>query len=110
MSYNPSTNQAILTPTVVLAAASPYSVLPADQFIEMSSGANNASTVVNLPAATGSGRVIVIKRMDAFKKAPVNITPNGTDTIDGLAATLPLTAQFESYSLEDAAPGAWAIY
>lgn len=77
-----------VTETVALNQTSGYVVLDTDRFVTMNGGAT--PTVVYLPpAADYSGGFLVIKNMAAIA---VSITPDGTDTIDGLAAVFTLAA------------------
>ena len=69
--------------------------------------AGGGDCVDNLIAATGSGKRIDIKKVDASAYT-VTVTPSGADTIDG-AADYVLSAQYESVTLLDAAPGAWYV-
>jgi hypothetical protein len=70
--------------------------------------ATAAGFVENLPAATGSGQMFRIKKIDSTANA-VTITPNGADTIDG-AATKVLNTQWSSVDLIDTAAGKWSLY
>jgi hypothetical protein len=66
---------------------------------------NSASAIIcNLPAATGTNRVLGIKNIGA---GTVTITPNGSDTIDGNSTQYLM--QYESMSLLDYAVGVWLI-
>jgi len=65
-----------------------------------------ADFIFNLPVATGSGNVGVIKKVDANAHSVV-ITPNGTDTIDGVNATVSIAAQWSYVKICDAQAGAW---
>jgi hypothetical protein len=66
-----------------------------------------APFVFNLPAATGSGLVIVIKKMDSNAQN-IAVTPNGTDTIDGVNAAVNITIQYDDITVCDIGTGAWA--
>jgi hypothetical protein len=96
-----------LAVTQVPNAASPYSVVAGDQFIAASAGVSSP-TEIDLPAATGSGRVLIIKKMDANAE-DIEVTPNGSDTIDGTAAAYDLATQYNAVQIVDYAAGAWAI-
>ena len=58
----------------------------------------------NLPAATGSGRIIIIKNIGA---GAATITPNGSETIDAEATQV--LYPFEAISVQDYASGAWLV-
>lgn len=67
---------------------------------------NSASAMVdNLPAASGSGNKFIFANRN---NGEVAITPNGTDTINGVNAAWYLY-QYEGIELIDAASGAWLI-
>jgi hypothetical protein len=91
----------------VSAALSPYTVGNTDEFIAASAGAA-AATVIDLPAATASGRAIVIKKMDA-NAFNITVTPAGTDTIDG-NAVVNIAIQNDALRLVDLAAGAWGTW
>lgn len=69
-----------------------YNILPTDQLVTVNSSAVNP-TVVNLPKASTvvapNGLWLVLKNVGSN---PVSVTPNGTDTIDGLNAVKSLSA------------------
>ena len=100
MTYIPQTGS--LTVTAISAA---YTVAPTDQYIEATT--SGTSYAITLPAATGSGRTLNIKKVTSGNT--ITITPNGTDTIDG-GANLTLKQQNTAYSLIDAVAGKWEIY
>lgn len=86
-------------------ADTPYTLLSEDGYIRWNAAGGNV--VHNLPATTGNGRLVSIKKVDATANT-VTITPNGADTIDG-AATYVLNAQYQFVQLIDAAAGAWDV-
>lgn len=81
----------------------PYIVNATDTFIGAVAGP------VTLPFASGSGRLITIKKLDA-SPAPVVVTPSGTDTIDGVAGVYNLGPQWALLPLIDGAIGQWLIF
>lgn len=103
---NPPQPSGVVTIVVVLSTQSPYSVSNGflNQFIEAYAGASS-STVLNLPAATGSGNQITVKKMDANNQNIV-VTANGTDLIDGSQTSL-IGVQYATLSYIDAAAGVW---
>ena len=60
---------------------------------------------VTLPAASGTGAVLTIKKIDSSANA-VTITAAGSDKIDG-AATAALSTQYKSFTIVDAAAAVW---
>jgi len=84
----------------------PITVAATDYQIVCDATSNNV--VLNLPAATGSGKEYNIKRVDATFTSgnSCTITPNGTDTIDG-AATQSITQQYANQVLIDSVSGNW---
>lgn len=73
----------------------------------VSAGAG-ADFIFNLPPATGSGDVGIIKKVDAGVHSVI-VTPNGTDTIDGSNSTDPIASQWAYVKLCDAQAGAWQL-
>jgi hypothetical protein len=73
------------------------------------SASAGADFIFDLPPATGSGEVAIVKKMDANAHNIV-ITPNGTDTIDGTNATVSITIQMDAVKLVDSAAGAWSVW
>jgi len=63
--------------------------------------------VQNLPAATGTGRILEIKKVDASANL-ITITTNGAELLDGFT-TQTLTAQWEAITIQDTAAGVWHI-
>lgn len=94
-----------LNPVTVGAAQSPYTVGTTDEFLAVSAGAASP-TAIDLPPATGSGRTLVIKKVDANAEA-VEVVPFGTDTIDGSNAPDSWTVQYQTNQYIDYAAGVW---
>ena len=83
-----------------------YTVLVTDRYIYVTASTDN-NKVVALPAATGSGRILTIKKLDS-STATVTIDGNASETIDG-ETTFVLSMQYESITIQDAASGVWYI-
>jgi hypothetical protein len=83
---------------------SPYTVVATDRNIVYD--ATSGASTINLPVATGSGRVLDISKKDSVNL--VTVTPNGADTIEG-AATYVLMVQYQDITLLDSASGLWLI-
>ena len=83
----------------------PYTVLATDGTIRCDCASGVVSVV--LPAATGSGRVLNVKKIDASANA-VTVTPDGAETIDG-ETTQVIDGQYDNMQIQDAAAGAWDI-
>lgn len=107
VSGNPRTDAAALYAKAREATVTPDTVFATDYMILCDTGAAGADQVESLPAASGSGRMLVIKKWTAGFN--VIITPSGGDTIDGAAGTLTITTLNQSYTLHDVAVGEWAI-
>lgn len=71
------------------------------------SDATSAPQTVTLPAATGSGTIRTVKKIDASANT-VTVQRAGADLIDGVA-TYVLTVQYQSVTVLDAATGVWDI-
>lgn len=82
-----------------------YSVLPGDFAIYCTTGAGNL--IVALPAATGNGRLLMIKKVDAGV-GHVIVTPNGTDTVEGDPSES-IVSRNSNMLLHDGAVGAWFV-
>ena len=67
--------------------------------------ATSGALALKLPAATGSGRFLRIKKVDASANA-VTVTPNGTDKVEG-ASTVALSSQYAFCTLFDDSKGVW---
>ena len=75
----------------------------------------NGAITVNMPAASGSGRVIEVKNVDITAVGnDVTVTPDGADKIDGNATwTLSAAAgppiALDAATLQDGASGSWMV-
>jgi hypothetical protein len=87
-------------------SAATYTVLSSDNVILATGGAGGIA--VDLPVATGSGRKLMIIKIDGGAGA-VTVTPNSTlpDTIEG-NSTVSLASQYSKTGLIDVATGLWA--
>lgn len=95
-------------------AASPYTVLSTDSLLYASAGAS-ADTVLLLPAATGSKRVLIEMRVNDGNPHHVILRPNGTDTIfpnnsGSGSSDLWCDIEGESVWLQDFAAGQWLLF
>lgn len=98
-----TTKQLHLAQVTVVFSQSPYTIAATDSTI--SCDAASGAIVLNLPAATGSGRVLRVKKTDSSANG-CTLTRAGSDTIDG-ATTVALTAQYGSTTVEDSGSGTW---
>jgi hypothetical protein len=92
---------------IITYADSPYTVAPDDDVIIASAG-TAADTIVRLPQATGSARLLDIKKVDANPYS-IGLLAAGSDTIDDALGQLDILARYTSYTIIDYAPGKWAI-
>lgn len=88
-----------------------YTVDPdTDQLVTMSSSGGANPCVVNLPAAADAPRPITIKNLGTIALA---ITPNGAETIDGIAAVYTVAASasplFRTIELKSDGVNAWWV-
>ncbi len=104
--YSDLAGPLVYTPKVVANSDSPYDVVAADMFLAVWAGVSTP-TVINLPAATGSGRVIIVKKVDSNAQ-DVTVTAANFDIIDG-TATVNISAQYTAFSFIDYAAGQWGI-
>jgi hypothetical protein len=88
-------------------AVTPYAVTATDVAIGGSASAG-ADQIINLPAATGSGRVLVFSKRDA-NAFNIVITANGGDLINA-AGTATITVQYDTIRLYDNTAGVWATW
>jgi hypothetical protein len=93
-----------LTTAAITFASSPYTVLSADSVITCD--ASSGAVVINLPAASGSGRYITIKKIDSSSNA-CTPTRAGSDLIDG-ATSYGLTTQYAASNILDTSSGVWS--
>ncbi len=93
------------TTALIVNAQSPYSVASGDSYLDCN--ATGGAVTLNLPAATGSGRVLTLKKMDSTANA-CTFARAGSDTIDG-ATSLALSIQYVPFNLVDAASGKWDV-
>jgi len=83
--------------------SSPYNITPDDDLLVVNCSLGGGAIEINLPAATGSGKVYRIKDIGTDN---ADVTPNATDTIDGVNAPVTLT-QWDGIQVVDHAAGAW---
>lgn len=97
----------LLNVKIITYADSPYTVESGDDVIIASAG-TGADTIVKLPTAVGSGRLVDLKKADA-NPYNIGVTPAGSDTIDDAAGAFNILVQYGSYTLIDYTNGKWAI-
>lgn len=99
----------LFVPSVQPFVSSPYAI-PASQNTFLAASADaGADFIADLPAATGAGITVVVKKMDA-NPHNIAVTPNGSDTIDGVNAADNIGTQYNSNSYFDLAAGQWAKF
>ena len=98
------TTEAVKRQWVTVTGAS-YSVLGSDHGIYVNNTA--AGTTVDLPAATGSGRELIVKRSKGSTQS-VAVDPSGAEIIEGNATPVNLN-KGGSITLIDIASGQWII-
>jgi hypothetical protein len=82
---------------------SPYTVPASATTISCNATAGNV--VINLPAASGTGRMIRVKKTDSSANTCV-LTRAGSDLIDG-TSTATLSSQYASATVEDSGSATW---
>lgn len=104
--------RAVFTANTVVPLASaqtPYTDQGAQGSLVLAVTTGTSAFTLNLPAATGSGKVRTIFKADSGAGA-VNVVPNGTNVLGTLGnVTIPLSAQFQGISIADTASGVWSI-
>ena len=85
--------------------SSSYTVGAYDRYLDCNATSN--AIALNLPAATGGGRLISFKKTDSSTNA-CTIICGGSDKIDGVA-TDALISQYAGLTLRDSASGVWDI-
>lgn len=97
--------------TQFVTAAGAVTVASSDGYIFMAQS-SPAPAVINLPAASSRPTNLELTIKDALGVAAAGntftITANGSDTIDG-AATLPITFNYQSFTLIPVSSTRWAI-
>jgi hypothetical protein len=95
--------------TRITAAAASYAVLSTDSVIVVKRASATALTV-GLPAATGSGRVLTVKRHVGDLSASLTLDASGAELIDG-STTLVFSpaAVAPSATVKDDVAGEWII-
>lgn len=89
---------------ITASSSSPYTIGAADEVVLVTTGAS--AFTLNLPAATATGRKLLIIKVDSGAGA-VTVTPNGSDTIEG-AGTKSLSSQYAKIGLIDGVSTAWS--
>lgn len=100
-SYSGALNSTSIT--AISASATPAA---ADRYIACTSG-SSADQTYTLPAATGTGRVITVKKIDSGTKACI-VAGAGSDKLDG-AASVTLSNQYQSVTIFDRASAVWDV-
>jgi hypothetical protein len=82
-----------------------YSVLSTDVVIG-ANASSSADCLIDLPASTGSDRVIYVWKVDS-NAHNIGTTPSGADTIDGVNAVDNIATQYAFVGYWDYASGKW---
>lgn len=93
----------VKVPIIANKTTSPYTATSSDYYVPVD--ATSGAFTLNLPAATGSGAMLIIEKVDSSANA-VTVTRAGSDTING-ASTVSLAAQWNSVTLLDRASASW---
>lgn len=93
--------------TLQTSAVTPVTIGAGNVAFFGSAGAG-ADQVANLPAATGSGFLKIIKKQDANAHYIV-VTAAGADLIDGFATFSVGTTQYDAIAIIDSAAGVWRV-
>ena len=90
----------------VNAKSANYTVVATDVLIPVTTG-SSADVTITLPAATGTGLYLIIKKIDSGNKNVV-IDGAGSETIDG-ALTKTISTQYGAVVIVDAGTGVWDL-
>ena len=110
------------TPTLSLKAPWTWSANPAfttvtsangtvattDPYVQYYYSTGNSDRTCTLPAATGAGQVVAVYKTDAGT-GDVDVTPAGTDKINGYNAVWKINDRFQYVVLQDRAAGEWHV-
>ena len=89
-----------------------YSVQPSDMVVTFDTSANFAPITISLPAATQKGRMIIIKDQGlncSKTNKYANVSPNLTDTIDGVNASVRFDVDGMALTFISNGVGGWII-
>ncbi len=93
--------------TTTVSAFTPAAVaIPTGFQIQLLSSGTAADQIAQLPAAVGTLDQKIIKKTDA-NAFNIDVTPYGTDTINGATGPMNITIQYDGLWLMDFAPGQW---
>lgn len=90
----------------IVSMSGDLSATATDRYIRCTA-ASGGNRTYTLPAATGSGRVLELKKIDSGTSACV-VDGSGAETIDG-ATTVTISAQYDKVSVIDVASGVWDV-
>jgi len=95
-----------LSKTAISSGDSPYAVTDSDYTLYCNSA--GGAITVDLPAATGSGRFLIIKKIDSSNYS-ITVDGNASEVIDGETTQI-ITDQWTSIIIQDAGTGTWYIH
>ena len=96
--------------TRVVGSVTSYTVLPVDHIVVIEVAASTTLLTVNLPAATGTGREIVIKRNVGDASTTMLVKADGAELIDGSNTSIyPAATSAPSATFIDDIAGEWII-
>lgn len=102
-----SLNQNMLNITSVNFAASPYSVIATD--FQLNVDTTGGAVTVNLPSPTKNRRVRIKDVGGQFGTNNVTVARNASEQIEGLSASLLLSANFGNYELQADGTNWWKV-
>jgi len=83
-------------------------VATTDPYMQYYYSTGNSDRTCTLPAATGAGQIVAVYKTDAGT-GDVDVTPAGTDKINGYNAVWKINGQFQYVVLQDRAAGEWHV-
>ncbi|GEP93993.1 hypothetical protein [Chitinophaga cymbidii] len=99
-----------LATNLVVATNSPYAATADDYTIIVTPAGGAGNFQVTLPpAASGKGRIYVIKRFDGSTPRPVEVVPTGADDIDGSASFSFDAVNLSCYTFQSDGVSRWYV-
>jgi len=83
-------------------------VATTDPYMQYYYSTGNSDRTCTLPAATGAGQIVAVYKTDAGT-GDIDVTPAGTDKINGYNAVWKINGRYQYVVLQDRAAGEWHV-